>query len=93
MAQSIREHELGMQNDLYSNKRLTTQAVFMDVSQDYCKIKTKYSRGNYIDRFMRNNIVKYRVESRNLEATRDDRIGESKMYTKFEGKRITNLYY
>jgi hypothetical protein len=42
---------------------------------------------------MRNNIVKYRVESRNLEATRDDRIGEGKMYTKFEGKRITNLYY
>lgn len=59
----------------------------MDVSQDYCKIKTNYSRENYTDSSTRNNIVKYKVESRDLEATRDqDRIGESKMYTEFEGK-------
>lgn len=41
MAQSIREqHELGMQNDLYSNKRVTPRDLFMNVSQDYHKIKT-----------------------------------------------------
>lgn len=52
----------------------------MDVIQDYCKIKTKYGRENYTDSCMRNNIVKYKVESRDLEATRDqDRIGERKM--------------
>jgi hypothetical protein len=62
----------------------------MDVSQDYCKIKTKYRRENYTDSCMRNNIVKHKVESRDLEATRDDRIGESRMYTEFEGKRKTN---
>ena len=52
--------------------------------------KLELSRENYTDSCMRNNIVKYKVESRDLEATRDDRIGESKMYTEFEGKRETN---
>ena len=66
------------------------QDLFMDVSEDYCKIKTKYSRENYTDSCMRNNTVKYKVESRDLEATKGDRIGESKMYTEFEGKRKTN---
>jgi len=59
----------------------------MDVSQDYCKIKTNNTAVNYTDSSMRNNIVKYKVESTDLEATRDQgRIGESKMYTEFEGK-------
>jgi hypothetical protein len=50
------------------------------------KLETKYSRENYTDSCMRNNTVKYKVESRALEATRDqDRIGESKMYTEFLG--------
>jgi hypothetical protein len=40
---------------------------------------------------MRNNTVKYKAESRDLEATGDDRVGESKMHTEFEGKRKTNI--
>jgi hypothetical protein len=71
MAQSVREQEeLGMSDDLNSNNTVPPQDLFMDVSQDYCKIKTKYGRENYTDSCKRNNMVQYKVESRDMEATR-----------------------
>jgi hypothetical protein len=67
----------------------------MDVSQDYGKIKTRYSRENYTDSCMRNNIVKYKVESSDLEATRDqDKIGDRRCTLNLQGKgKQTYLYY
>jgi hypothetical protein len=70
MAQSITEQELGMSDDLKSSNAVPPQDLFMDVSQGYCKLRTKYGRENYTDSCKGNNIVTYKVESRDIEATR-----------------------